>query len=107
MIELAEVINQLRVELDKARAAAVGAELQFALGPVELEVLVSLEQEGGVGGKVRFWVVELGADGKVTSASTQRIKLSLQPQVVASGQAGTGSESTTAFVGGAREPGER
>src|SRR5215213_5267246 len=79
MIELADVISELRVELNRARSAAAGSELRFGLGPVELEVTVALEREGTAGGKVRFWVVELGADGKIASTSTQRIKLTLTP----------------------------
>jgi hypothetical protein len=30
--------------------------------------------------KVRFWVVELGADAKVASQATQRITLTLDPR---------------------------
>jgi hypothetical protein len=40
LIELAEVICQLRAELDRARAAAADEALRFELGPIELEVAV-------------------------------------------------------------------
>jgi hypothetical protein len=83
MIELAEVIGQLRSELEAARAAAAGENLQFGLGPVELEVSVALARELGGGGKVRFWVAELGSDGRVSAAAMQRIKLTLTPQLAA------------------------
>ena len=82
MIELAEVIGQLRSELEAARAAAAGEGLQFGVGPVELEVSVALARELG-GGKVRFWVAELGSDGRVAAAAMQRIKLTLTPQLAA------------------------
>ena len=81
MIELADVISELRAELDRARLTADGSELRFGLGPVELEVTVALERQGTAGGKVRFWVVELGADGKIASTSTQRIRLTLTPSL--------------------------
>ena len=36
MIELADVISDLRAELDRARLAADGSALRFGLGPVKL-----------------------------------------------------------------------
>jgi hypothetical protein len=48
---------------------------------VELEATVAVEKSGGGGTKVRFWVLELGADAKASMASTQRIKLALQPRL--------------------------
>jgi hypothetical protein len=115
MIELADVISELRAELDRARSASDGAALRFGLGPVELEVTVALGREGKAGGKVRFWVAEVGAEGKVASASTQRIKLTLHPTL---GVPANGSElpttETTApasavsvYVHGPAVPGER
>jgi len=85
VIELAEVIVELRRELDKARATVdPGEKLRFELGPVELEATVAVEKKGGVGAKVRFWVVELGGDAGVAQSSTQRVKMTLQPRLVGS-----------------------
>jgi hypothetical protein len=58
---------------------------------------VAVTQEDDLGGKVKFWVLELGADRKDTAASTQRVKLTLQPKL------GDG----TPWVTGQAEPGER
>ena len=77
-IELAEVIDELRAEIDRARKAAQGQELQFALGPVELEVAVCLEKKRDIKGGVNFWVILGGEEGS-TNSSAQRIKLTLQP----------------------------
>ncbi len=79
MIELAEVIQELRSELQRARVAAADEELRLELGPIELEVAVGLERVGGAEAKVRFWVVELGGDARATASSTQRIRLTLRP----------------------------
>src|SRR4051794_8686207 len=79
MIELADVLSELRSELDRARLEAEGSALRFGLGPVELEVTVALSREGKAGGKVKFWVAEVNAEGKLSSTSTQRIKLTLNP----------------------------
>jgi hypothetical protein len=87
MIELSEVIRELRQEMQEAIAAGTDKPLRFELGPIELEASVAVERQGGAGAKVRFWVIELGGEAKATHASTQRIKLSLQPRLAGSGAA--------------------
>jgi Trypsin-co-occurring domain 2 len=99
MIELAEVIGELRRELQQAMQTGEGEPLRFELGPVELEATVAVEKGGGGGAKVRFWVLELGGDAKATQTSTQRIKLALQPRLTATGQ--------KALIAGDEVPGER
>lgn len=98
MIELGEVIGELRRELQQAMDAGEGQPLRFELGPVELEATVAVEKGGGGGAKVRFWVIELGGDAKVNQSSTQHIKLALLPRL-ASGR--------TAMVAGDEAAGER
>ena len=84
MIELSDVIGELRRELQQAMYAGEGEPLRFELGPVELEATVAVEKGGGGGAKVRFWVLELGGDAKASQASTQRITLALQPRLAGS-----------------------
>ena len=98
MIELGEVIGELRRELQQAMDTGEGQPLRFELGPVELEATIAVEKGGGGGAKVRFWVIELGGDAKASKSSTQRIKLALQPRL-ASGK--------TAIVAGDEVAGER
>ena len=114
MIELADVISELRVELDRARLSADGSALRFGLGSVELEVTVALDRESKTGGKVRFWVAEVGAEGKMMSTSTQRIKLTLQPTLDGPGESGERAttatppgSAVTVYVHGAAAAGER
>jgi hypothetical protein len=85
MIELSEVIGELRRELQQAMNAGEGEPLRFELGPVELEATVAVEKGGGANAKVRFWVMELGGDAKATQSSTQRVKLALQPRLASTG----------------------
>jgi Trypsin-co-occurring domain 2 len=96
MIELADMLCELRAELDRARSAADGETLRFELGPIDLELAVALEVTGGAAAKVRFWVVDLGADARTSSTSTQRIKLTLNPTIT--------GESAAADVGAGRPP---
>jgi hypothetical protein len=107
LIELADVIRQLRVELDNAGAAADGEDLRFELGPIDLEVTVGLEAVGGGEGRVRFWVVELGGDARATSISTQRIRLTLNPTTKAGGLSDGGDRRRPAYVSDSEAAGER
>lgn len=81
MVELSEMIRELRHELSEAIAEGEGEQLRFRLGPVELELLVAVERSGSPSAKVRFWVVELGAEGTMRNAVTQRITLTLEPRM--------------------------
>ncbi|WP_206307018.1 trypco2 family protein [Streptomyces sp. F001] len=85
MIELAELIEELRRELTAARTAAQGEDLYFEVGPVELEAAVVVERSATAGGKIRFWVVETGADGRMADSVTHRVKLTLDPRTRSGG----------------------
>jgi hypothetical protein len=98
-VELVELIGQLRAELTEAMVAGDGEELRFELGPVELELTLAVSKEVKPGAKVRFLVVEAGADASVASSTTQRITLTLDPR--RAGHAGR------PFVSGDEEQGER
>jgi hypothetical protein len=99
MIELAEVIGELRRELQQAMNAGEDEPLRFELGPVELEATIAVEKGGSGGAKVRFWVIELGGDVKASQSSTQRIKLAFQPRLAATGK--------TPLISGEETLGER
>ena len=51
MIELSEMISELRRELNQAIDAGAGERLRFELGPVEVEVTVGLDSKGTAGAK--------------------------------------------------------
>jgi hypothetical protein len=78
VIELAEMIHQLRSELARAMAESAGEQLRFVLGPIELELSVSVQREVTGGGKVKFWVAELGTDAKLDNVTTQTLRLTLE-----------------------------
>ncbi|WP_198668626.1 trypco2 family protein [Streptomyces triticisoli] len=100
MIELAELIEELRRELTAARIAAQGEDLYFEVGPVELEAAVVVERSATAGGKIRFWVVETGADGRLADSVTHRVKLTLDPRTRSGG-------GRAPWVGGDEAEGER
>ncbi len=82
---LANVIAALRSELTEAMGQAKDQALKFEVGEINLEFHVEVDREIGAEGKIRFWVVELGADGKLSSASTQTIQVKLTPVNAAGG----------------------
>ncbi|WP_327287976.1 trypco2 family protein [Streptomyces sp. NBC_01198] len=104
MIELSVLIGQLRAELTRAMVEGQGSELRFALGEVELELMLAVERDAGVNGRVRFWVAEGGGEAKVADSATQRIRLTLEPQLVADNAEGP---PTRLVISGTEEDGER
>ncbi len=84
-LNLAEVIADLRNELVAAMQAAEGESLQFELGPVDVELTVAIAKEAKPGAKVKFWVVEAGAEARIAATSTQKITLRLNPRDLARG----------------------
>jgi Trypsin-co-occurring domain 2 len=78
-VPLARVVQGLRSELVEAVRAGEGEEIQFALGPVELEFEVVVEVTAGASGGVRFWVLSFGASGDRSSTDTQTVRLTLTP----------------------------
>ncbi|MEV5977420.1 trypco2 family protein [Streptomyces sp. NPDC052114] len=101
-MELAEMIRALRAELNEALADGADHPVRFELGPVEIEATVAAERTAGGQGKIRFWVLEGGADTARSSSRTQRITLTLQPRLRTSD--GT---FTTAYIAGEEADGER
>jgi hypothetical protein len=80
-IGLAEAIEQLREELGAAQDAGADQQLRFEVVEVEMELLVELRKEGG--GKVDFKVV--GADGKISSNTSHKLRLKLNVKDAALG----------------------
>lgn len=50
MLELSEVIQELRRELQTAMTGAAGEALRFELAAIDLEVTVAVEKTGGASG---------------------------------------------------------
>ncbi|MGW4890918.1 trypco2 family protein [Kitasatospora sp. NPDC004240] len=107
MIELAEMIAALRGELNAAIAGGDGQAVRFELGTIEIEATVAVEKAAGANGKVRFWVAEAGADGKLTHTRTQKITLTLQPALVSGGAPAPGGVRVPVMISGAEVDRER
>ena len=86
-IDLPEVVAELRSELALAIEAGKDEQLRFEVGPIELELTVAVEKSGKTNGKVKFWVVEMGAEGRLASTATQKVNISLIPRQADRGRA--------------------
>jgi hypothetical protein len=104
-LDLASVVRQLRQELNEALADSEGERLRFELGPVELALTVTVGREATPGAKIRFWVVEAGADAKISRESLQEIKLVLTPRDTKA-PLGPGGKPTPPLIEGKAVPGE-
>ncbi len=76
---LADTIAAVRRELGSAQTAGQGQPVQFRTGPVELEFDVAVTRSGGGEAGVQLWVLTLGGKLGREHATTQRIKVTLQP----------------------------
>ena len=79
LASLADTIAAVRRELSAAQAGGQGQPVQFRTGPVELEFEVAVTRTGGGQAGVQLWVLTLGGKGELGHATTQRIKVTLQP----------------------------
>lgn len=86
-IGLVETIEALRSELAAAVKKAQGQEIQFPISSVQLEFQVGVTWDAESKGGVKFWVLELGASGKYTNESVQKITLNLEAPIDSEGEA--------------------
>jgi hypothetical protein len=86
MPELADVIAAVRRELSEAQQQGTGSDIRFRVGPVELEFETTLTYSGGGEAGVRLYVLTLGAKGGASAATSNRVKVVLQPVDPVTGQ---------------------
>ncbi len=84
-VGLAQAIGLLRDELAAAQDAGESHQFRFEISEAEVELLVSLDTEGGGEAGATFGVVSVGADGKVSVGNTHRLLLKLKVKDAATG----------------------
>jgi hypothetical protein len=104
-LELASVVRQLRAELNEAMSEAEGERLRFELGPVELSLTVTVGREATPGARIRFWVIDAGADAKISRDAVQDIKLVLTPRDIQA-PLGPDGKPVSPLIGGQHVEGE-
>ena len=78
-LQLAEMIQVLRSELEKAQTLSEGAGIVFRTDKVELELKVAVEGTIKGEGGVKFWVINAGGALEKSNAATHTFKLTLTP----------------------------
>ena len=78
-VPIVQAIQTLRRELSKAIKSGNHEDLQFQLGPVELELQLVVTRGGSGEAGVQFGVVSGGIEGSVSREATHTVKLTLVP----------------------------
>lgn len=79
-LELANVIGQLREQIQEAVLAGQGKALKFSLEEISIELQVAVTKEVSAESKLSFWVIDGKAGGKLASTQTHKVALKLKPQ---------------------------
>jgi NTP-dependent ternary system trypsin peptidase co-occuring protein len=79
-VALSEALDALREGLERFWAESEGRDLRIRVDDVTLTLQVVARREKEGGGKVRWWVIEAGADVKTESETMQTLVLKLTPE---------------------------
>ena len=94
-VPLAEMIQVLRGELERAQAGSTGSSIRFETERVELELQVAVSDTSKGKAGIQFWVVKAGGELERSGTTTHTFRLTLFPvsgvtkeRVVVSGRSG-------------------
>lgn len=79
VVGLAEVIGQVRDELERAQRAGEGRDLRFSVENVHLEFAVQVRREGSGRAELRIGVLTAGGGGSAARDTTHTIRVELKP----------------------------
>lgn len=80
-ILLADAIDELRNQLKTAAEKKDENGLMFVVEEAAIELKVAATKSAEGGGKVKWLVIEIGAQGKFTAETSHTVKLKLSPVV--------------------------
>jgi hypothetical protein len=81
VVGLSAALEGLRQELETAWSDSQGRLVRFRAEAVTVRFEVQAKTDTKLGGKVRWWVVEAGADRGTGRQATQTLELTLTPQL--------------------------
>jgi hypothetical protein len=80
-VELSAALETLREELEQAWVQSQGRRVRFQVPHVTLTVQATARRENKAGGKLRWWLVEAGAEHDSARENIQTLVLELSPQL--------------------------
>jgi Trypsin-co-occurring domain 2 len=86
-LELAAAVEAVRTQLAKAAELAEGKSLQFEVGAIDLEFMVTLTRDSQARGGVRVWVLDVGGSSGRAAQASQKVRITLTPKDMAKGGA--------------------
>jgi hypothetical protein len=78
-VDISSALEALRDELEEAWLASKDRTVRFRVSEVTLTVQAVARREKEAGGKLRWWLIEAGGEGRVARESTQTLVLTLTP----------------------------
>ena len=81
-IPLADMLIDLRSELDRAQREGDGKHLRFRVESIDLELQVTVSKSKEAGAGIKFWVVNADGKGKLEEGTAQKLHLKLNPIAV-------------------------
>ncbi|MEI5098289.1 trypco2 family protein [Streptomyces sp. PmtG] len=85
-VGLAEVIRQIRGELEAARLESRGQDLSFTVENVSLTFTVQVHRSGTGRGGIRIGVVTAELGGSVDRQATHQVQVDLTPELASGGR---------------------
>jgi Trypsin-co-occurring domain 2 len=85
-IQLSDMIEDLRHELQEAASKGAGQDLVFEIEKAELEAKVVVSKSGTGDAKVQFWVVSAGGAYEQKGETTHTVNLTLLPKSSKTGE---------------------
>lgn len=79
-IELAAAVASVRDELMAAAARGAGSDVEFVVGPIELEFAVEMRRDVKVKAGLKVWLVSADAEAGAARGRTHKVKLTLTPK---------------------------
>lgn len=81
LMDLATALEGLRQELQTAWEQSSGERVRFKVSDVSLTVEAVARRDVQGGAKVRWWLIEAGAEATRGSETTQTLQLKLEPKL--------------------------
>lgn len=81
-IPIADALEALRSELERAMSQGEGHSLRFQPSSVELELQATVGVASEASGGVKWWLLDFGAKGTHESGATQKVTLRLTPTIL-------------------------